>query len=177
MSDNNTPFVATYVLGAGGVGLTASEIILLVDLSDTTNWPHGKTNKIILMGINMSLILIGSTKEWNILPAVVLENDATDGSVAVVENHPMAVSNVNIGVARTPWITPGIDLEVVDGSMVNCVSSLVDADNVAYKNDATFNSAAGAGKLIAPGDLIVSFSEVADGATLKGFISAYYRTE
>lgn len=179
------PAVYTAVLGAEAV--SASTGYVLVDLSDTTNFPHGRTSGLRLLGVFLTTEKAGDGA-FDIWLGVVTENDATDGSVAWVRcYHLEAVDNPTDSTDRRAFVEDftlgganpdGINLLVSSGATPHLVSNQSQANNAGWQNDVGLASpvgaAGGATGKPAAGDLVVWVEEVSGTGTLDFCLTALY---
>jgi hypothetical protein len=163
---------------------------VLVDLSDTTNYPHLTTAEIHLLGL-----LLHAEKatdgDFNLTVGVVIENDATNGSIKGVYQFNMShVANATDSTDRLApvyvdftlggAIPEGVNLNVTSGAVTYFVSNVDDADNTIWQNDvgllSPVGAAAGATGKPGAGDLVVLVEENAGAGTLDFCITAIYST-
>ena len=162
---------------------------MLVDLSDTTNWPHTDAGEVHLLGLKMN----GETHTdgiFDLWVGVVTENDATDGSVSWLEcfhseNQESATEDESRfdfqrDYTLGGYVPEGANLSVTSGALDNLVTNLTQADNSSWQNDTGLASPAGAaaGATGKPGvgDLVLWVEEVTNGGTLDLCVVAQYAT-
>lgn len=173
------------VMGAEAVA--ASTAYVLVDLSDTANYPHANANAIHLQALRL-VTEKASDGAFDIWVGVVVENDDTDGTVKwlhvwhleVVGNPTdttdrfLNVQDFTLGGARPD----GLNLEVVEGALKNIITYGEQAANANWQNDEGLASPRGAagGATGKPGvgDLVFWVEETADGGTIDFMLSADY---
>lgn len=166
------PYVACLEeLGA----LPGDTAYLLVDLSDTTNWPHTKTSRIILKDVQWYGSISGAHR-WHSLLGVVTENDGTDGSVVFVHNQVLT-SLSGMFLSDHVWPEHGVDLHVLDGIVENVASNLVQDDNVIWATTNAITATMGTTGTVAAGDLILYMDERTDGSTASFTLCIGYDTE
>jgi len=179
-------FAATFTVAA----VAATTGYVLVDLSDTTNYPHIGTAEIYLLGLEL-VAEKAADGDYNIIVGVVTENDATNGSIkGVAEFHLSHLNNATDSTDR--FIFPfadytlgganqeGINLNITSGALTKAVSNVTDADNTIWQNDTGLASPVGAagGATGKPGvgDLVILATENAGTGTLDFAITALYST-
>jgi hypothetical protein len=167
----------------GAEAVAASTAYVLVDLSDTTNFPHGNTAELHLLGLILSTEKAGDGA-FDIWVGVVTENDATDGSVTWVhcfhlenvfnatddDDRHFAVVDFTLG----GLVPEGANLCVVSGALTKFASNLTQADNVSWQNDTNRASPVGAATKPGVGDIVVWVEETADGGTLDFCLTGIY---
>jgi len=155
------------------IGATADTSICLIDLDDTTNWKHGKTDHAIIHGWDLSL-LVNTAKTWVAYLGVVTENDATDGTIAVIDL--LIANEQDVFVHKSQWIPGGLDLALGSGALLHH-NLTPNANNVALKNDVNFTTPSGGNALIEAGDVVLLLDEVEDAANVIGVFTVWYTTE
>jgi len=176
-----------YAATLGAEGVAADTAYVLVDLSDTTNYPHSGTAELHLLALLLNAETVDDG-DYDIWVGVVTENDATDGSVSWVHCfHAQHVQNPTDSTGRLAAVMAdftlggsvpeGINLNVVSGALTKFVTNLTQADNANWQNDTGLASPVGAagGTTGKPGvgDLVVWVEEVT-GNTLDFCITAIY---
>lgn len=174
-----------YAVTLGAEAIAASTPYVLVDLSDITNFPHGNTAEIHLLGLILTTEK-ASDGAFDIWLGVVTENDATDGSVTWVHcfhvEHVFNATDDDDRYAREIDFTlggsipEGINLNVTSGALTKFASNLTQADNASWQNDVNRTSPVGATTKPGVGDLVMWVEETADGGTLDFCITAIYST-
>jgi len=176
-----------HVVNLGVEGISASTPYVLIDLSDTDNFPHGsaEVGEIHLLG----LVIDGEDKSdgaFDIWFGVVLENDATDGSVQWVHvHHAETVENPTDSTGHIHEVVDftlggqnpeGINCKVVDGALVHFAGNQSQSNNVNWQNDENRASPVGTTTKVGVGDLVVWVEEVAGTGTLDISITGIYET-
>lgn len=178
-----------YAATLGAEGVAADTAYVLVDLSDTTNYPHSATAELHLLGLLLNAENL-TDGDYDIWIGVVTENDATDGSASWVHCfHAESVWNATDSTGRLApvpldftlggHVPEGINLNVTSGALTKFVTNLTQADNANWQNDTGLASPVGAagGATGKPGvgDLVVWVEEVT-GGTLDFCITVQYST-
>jgi hypothetical protein len=172
-----------HTVNLGAEAVADSTPYVLIDLSDTTNFPHGKTQELHLLG----LILDGEKAAdgaYDVWVGVVLENDATDGSVQWIHAfHLESVGNATDSTDRfhhdldftLGGVNPdGLNCAVVGGAMPFFVSNQSQVDNGGWQNDVNRVSPVGTTTKVGTGDVVVWVEEVSGSGTLDFSLTAFY---
>ncbi len=174
------------VLSVAAVAATTGYV--LVDLSDTTNYPHLETSELHLLGLFLQAEK-ASDGDFNLTIGTVIENDATNGTLKGA--HLFNISHLANSTDSTDRMAPvyvdftlggaipeGINLQVVSGAVTHFRSNITDADNTIWQNDtgllSPVGAAAGATGKPGVGDLVVLAEENAGAGTLDFCITAIY---
>jgi hypothetical protein len=180
-----------YVMGHGDTfwatliqpDLAATERFILVDLSDTANFPHTETGKIRLYRLDVDIERGENavSGEYIVYIGVVLEVDATDGSTKwILAMHEETDEESTDDVSRTfrsyKW-DEGLDLEISAGALVWGISSSGDTDNVGWQTDVALDSPAGAANFPGAGDLVMLVEETGGTGSLSICVTVQYITE
>ena len=177
----------TAVLGAEAVA--ASTAYVLVDLSDTTNYPHTKTGEIHLLGLDVN-IETQSDGIYDMWIGVITEVDATNGTADWVHvfheestNNPTDSTdrfNDQLDFTLGGSNDEGINLNITGGAMTRIVTNLQQAGHVNWQTDTGLASpvgaAAGATGKPGVGDLVVWVEEVSGTGTIDFMLKVIYET-
>lgn len=154
--------------------ITADKYVILVDLSDNINFPHYKTNRIILKNLHYSGDLTDAL-HWHYSVGVITAVDDTDINVEWITQ----------GARRRAvqfderWWPPehGLSLEVRNATLENVATNSISA--IATITTSTYLSTCRviSGVLPGVGDLILFMDEISDTATLDFFIDVVYDAE
>lgn len=159
--------------------LTATTPYVLVDLSDTTNFPHVSTTGLHLLGLILSTEKAGDGQH-DVWVGVVTENDATNGSATWV--HCFHIEKVNNPTDSTDqrFMTAdfgaGIDLTVISGALAGFASNLTQAGNVNWQNDTNRVSPVGSTTKPGVGDLVLWVEEVGGTGTIDFCLTVLYKS-
>lgn len=175
--------MSEYFAAFGVEAIAASTAYVLIDLSDTTNYPHTETDAITLDRLRIHCEK-ASDGVYDIWIGVVIENDATDGTAQWIHAfHLESVHNATDSTDRfaTELEFPdGLNLKVSNGSLVSILTNSQQADSSNWQNDTGLLSPAGAGGgstgRPGVGDLVVWVEEVSGTGTIDLWIGAHYRT-
>lgn len=172
--------IKAVTLDKTAAALAASEAFVLIDLSDTTNFPHKHTGRIRLHGFDLHFEK-DTDATFLVKIGVVTEVDATDGSVAWLWVFRLHTDRE--GTDSTDWREierrfPGLDLEVdtVNDKLFNMLSNTNDAADATWQTDVTLDSPRG-DTTVAPGvgDLVMEITRTA--GNLYFCMTPYYRTD
>ena len=175
------------VVSLGVEGVSASTPYVLIDLSNAAGYPHTATGQVHLKGLMLNTEK-ASDGVYDIWAGVVLENDATDGSVSYFDVfHIQAVGNATdstdrMYVARDYTLgganPQGLNLFVDDsGSTPFFLTNQGSADDTTYESDDEVTSPLDDTTVMAAGDVIVWIEEVSGTGTLDFSLLAIYDTE
>jgi len=173
-----------HYVNLGAEAVAASTPYVVVDLSDSTNFPHTKTDGVVLLGLILSAEK-ATDGVFDVWVGAVTENDGTDGSVTWAHVfHLESVHNATDSTDRFAQavdftlggVGPGIDLTVVGGALASFVGNQAQADSANWQNDTNRTSPFDATTLVGVGDLVCLVEEVSDGGTLDFSLTAIYQT-
>ena len=171
----NVPKVPYRACYHEAVGVTVDTAYLLVDLSDSTNWPHSATNEIILKTIAAQGAVSGA-HQWDLTVGVVVENDATDGTaVWMVDEHLLSLTG-SYGYDAHNFPAGGLNLRVTSDALTYGVANN-HSELTAWQNDTAISATVGTTGTVAVGDLVILADEITDGSTLDFSICVDYDTE
>lgn len=174
--DAGWPKVPYYVcINNESTDLAADAGFLVIDLSDSTNWPHSATNEIIVKNIELQGSLSG-VHNWRASVGVISENDATDGTaVSIFEMHLENLTGMFAGEMFYP--EHGLNLRVASGVTTYFTGTTV--ASTTWQNDTSITATVGTtgtGK-VAAGDLVLFLDEKTDGSTAEFVLCVGYDTE
>lgn len=191
MASTDAPRRKTFSVQLGAEAVAASTAYVLVDLSDSTNFPHAstETNWLNLLGLHLDAEQ-QSDGSFDIWVGVIYEVDASNGSAKWLHCfHLETVGNATDdagSLSRTVDFTlgggnpDGINCKVNSGGtgLVYFLTNQEQAGNANWKTGTGLASPAGAaaGATGKPGagDLVVWVEEVSDGGTLDFSLTATY---
>ncbi len=166
-----TPYSVCYEeVGA----ISADTAYLLVDLSNSTDWPHTATNLVIVKRVWL-YGAVSSTHTWRTSWGVITENDATDGTAQWLGTARIA--NVS-GVfnTRREFGEHGLSLRVASGVMDNFGGNST-LESISWQNDTAISSTVAISGAVGVGDLVFYADEVTSGSTLDFTVCVDYDTE
>lgn len=166
-----TPYTACYHETGNIVTDTA---YLLVDLSNTTDWPHTATNEIILKSVAVQGTVGGAHASWYLNVGVVVENDATNGTAAWIDSQ-IAISGTFSPPQRT-FAEGGLNLRTASDTLVYGVTNSTN-DRTLWQNDVGITATVGTTGTVGVGDLVILADEISDGATFDFSVCVDYDTE
>jgi len=157
----------------GVAAIEADTGYILVDLSDTTNFPHLNTAAIILKSLQIETD-IASSGVFTVLFGVVTEVDASNGSVNWFARVQLetAQSQGHPRVLRWP---SGLNLRVTAGATPFLVTNIADSGDVLWQTDTVLTTPVGT---VAPaaGDLVMKIDEISGTGNVDVFVEAEYDT-
>lgn len=165
------------------IDLAATEPFVLVDLSDTTAFPHTETGRIRLYSLTLS-IEKETDGQYLLKFGVITEVDATNGSAYwffILDDEYVAnpTDSTDRLTKKLTW-PGGIDLEIdtVNEIFYHIISNTEMADDVAWQTDVALDSPKGDTQS-APGvgDLVLYLEEMAGAGTISFSVLVEYITE
>lgn len=164
------------IMDNGALGVNQTTAYVLVDLDDTTNFPHIRSNAVILKGIRYSFTPAAGT--WSAYVGVILENDAADGTMSILDSLA-GFSTAGGGNVYHPLedsfncqVTSGVMDYTIDYDILGATALLRSGDYIsspAGKADANVTQPA-------PGDLVLYCNEDTVGGSLLGRVQVLYST-
>ena len=177
------PMTTRYMAHLTGDDVAADTPYVLVDLSDTTNFPHSGTNELHVLGLMLSAEK-ASDGVYDVYVGVVTENDADDGSVSWLYQWNLeSVLNPTDSTDRFHQYVDftlggsnpeGINCLVESGALVRFVTNNTQADSANWQNDTNRTSPVGATTKPGVGDIVVFVDEVSGSGTLDFSVIAIY---
>lgn len=148
---------------------------LLIDLSDSTNWPHSATNEVILKSVTVQGTVSGA-HQWDLTVGVVIENDTTDGTAVWIDSqHLLALSGMFTPPQRT-YANGGLNLRAASSALTYGVAN-AHSELTSWQSDTAISATVGTTGTVAVGDVVILADEITDGSTLGFSICADYDTE
>lgn len=178
-----------HVVNVGAEAVAASTGYVVVDLSDTSNFPHSNTDHLHLLSLILSSEK-ASDGIFDVWVGVVYEVDGSDGSVQWL--HVFHLQAVGNSTDSTDRFAQQIDftLNGANPDGINCkvnaagtgltffAGNQTQADNVTWQTDVGLASpvgaAAGATGKPGAGDIVCWVEEVTNGGTLDFSLTAIY---
>lgn len=160
-------------------GLSADAQYIVIDLDDTTNYNHTNTDGVWLKAVDISGCVDGNTGLWEVRLGVVVENDATDGSVWWFAGYLFGHgSGCDISPKKISWPEyDGIDL-VLDGNTPRSMTTMTkDTDDTDWDNDDNKITFVLTQTPPEPGDIVADVIELVNENKLKFTVGIVYRTE
>jgi len=158
--------------------VAASTPYVLVDLSDTTNYPHNHTGRVILHDIHVHAE-VASSGVYDIWFGVISEVDASNGTAEWFEVlHLQSLASL-LGFNDSINFGP-LDCLIEDDAPVHFVTAAQQAGNTNWQTDTGLGSPAGAaggdtGKP-GPGDVVMWVEEVSGSGTIDFSVAVHYET-
>ena len=180
---------AKFTAQIGAEAVAASTAYVLVDLSDSTNFPHTATNEAHLLGLHVSAEG-HSNAVFDIWVGVISEVDASNGTAEwfdifhLESDHNPTDSTDRFTCSRDYTLggtnPEGINCCITSGSMTKIVTMQRQAGNTNWQTDTGLASpvgaASGATGKPGAGDIVVWVEEATNGGTLDFSITATYET-
>jgi len=175
----------TAVLGAEAVA--ASTAYMLVDLSDTTNYPHVRTTELHLLWLSLNAEK-ASDGIYDIWVGAITEVDATNRTadwlhVFHLQHHNNSTDSTDrfaqvVDFTGGGGMEQGINCNITGGALTHVVTNQQQAGNTNWQTDVGLASpvaaAGGATGKPGPGDLVVWVEEVSGTGTIDFSITAHY---
>ena len=168
-----------FVASLGAEAVSASTAYVLVDLSDSTNFPHNHTGYILLKSLRLHAEK-ASDGVYDVWVGVITEVDASNGTadwlhVFHLEHIANNSAETTDRFAQQVFFGPA-NLEIVSGALTHVVTNQQQAGNTNWQTDANLTSPVGATTKSGVGDLVVWVEEVSGTGTLDFILSADYET-
>lgn len=166
------------------VDASANTPYVLVDLSDSSNFPHSNTTSIRLKKLLLDAEITGDG-DFNLHVGVVKENDGTDGSVDWLHTfHMEHVGNADDDTEHRQETIDfcaggdpaGLNLVVSGGALTYVLTGDTQASNVNWQNDVARTSPAGTSNP-GTGDLVAWLEWTNASGGISFTLSAVYTTE
>lgn len=183
MASTDAPRRTTYTAILGAEAVAASTPYVLIDLSDTTNFPHSNTNWLNVLGLVLNAEK-GSDGVYDVWIGIVTENDATDGTAEWFQVlHLESVLNptdstdrfhASVDLTLGGANPDGVNCKVTSGATPYLVTNQSQAANANWQNDTDRASPAGSTTKVGVGDVVVWIEEVSGTGTLDFCLTAIY---
>jgi len=154
-------------------GIAAVTYAILIDLSDTTNFPHDRTGRIDLSTLGIQ-VEGDATSDGNIKIGVITRIDGTDADISFAGStlfSRVAGQHINLGRSISP---SQLKMGVTAGNLDQGITNDTEASVVAVNTGLTLDSPNGS---ITPGlgDIIIKFAH--EAGTFDAQISTLYHSE
>jgi hypothetical protein len=180
-----------YTVNLGAEAVAASTAYVLVDLSDTTNYPHTQSNFLNLLGLELSTEK-ASDGVYDLWCGVIYEVDATNGSalwfdVFHIEASGNATDSTDRFAVSRDYTCGGSNpsgisarVNAAGDGLLWMVGNQEQAGNTNWQTDVGLASpvgaAAGATGKPGAGDIVVWVEEVSGTGTIDFSITAHYES-
>ena len=134
-------------------GIVADGYLGLIDLSDTTTYPHDSTGRIDISWLKIAVDLDVNT-EGRVSVGVVTELDATDGSVSFLFTVPFDKSSERRILSINNFAPSQLKFGVSGGALTHAITNNVDANTTLIQNDVALTFPSGS-VVPAVGDIVV----------------------
>lgn len=152
----------------------ADKWVILVDLSDNVNFPHYKTNRIILKNLHWAGDLSAAMHWHHSVGVVTAVTTATTSIEWVTEGARNRLAQFS-----ERWWPPehGLSLEVRNATLENVATNSVTATGLITSGTYLSTCRVISGTLPGVGDLILFLNEISDTATIDFFMDVGYDAE
>jgi hypothetical protein len=143
--------------------ITADKYIILVDLDDTTNYPHNSgTSCLNIDSFSLSINFSTNTAEANVKVGVITRIDGTNADISYLISETSSVQSANESITVFQNFQPSaVKFEVSGGAIVGGVTNDKDTNNNSVNTGLSLDSPTG-NVTPAVGDIIVFFDYIAD---------------
>jgi hypothetical protein len=143
--------------------INADSYIIMVDLSDTTNYPHAQTGSINIDHFTASINFNSGTAQATINLGVITRIDGTDADITYLINDVVGVQSANdTQIINYNYQPSAVSFKVVGGALVGAVSNNIDENIASVNTGLTLQSSRNATITPAVGDIILKLEYVAD---------------
>ena len=171
-------------------GVAATTPYVLIDLSDTTNFPHHDTNMIIVRSIHFDAFLSAHSAVWTAQFGTIIEVDATNGTANVFAG--LAMFNQDGGnlqyskawdfnhrdyMHNTVGLNTLVDTTAGSEKLELITTNATDAGSTNWQTDTNLASPAGTTTAPGAGDMVLLLTELLGTATINGNITVVYSTK
>ena len=163
------------------LGVTATTHYLLIDLSNTTDYPHANgTGGIFVAGSNSKGFKSAAGSKWAAEIFVVIRIDGTDADLVAIPGISFALrdpSQLSIPEQVIQFFPTMLDLTVTAGELVNVLSNFILTNVVEVNTGTLLEDAAGNNVAPAVGDVIIKAELISGGGTLDFSMGMQYFVE
>jgi hypothetical protein len=155
--------------------VAATDYVLLIDLSDTTTWPHEQTGSIDIDSLSATITFASGTAEAIIRVGVVSQISGTQGDVTWLCNYRLGAQSANDSQQVIDNFQPSsVQCKITGGAVVGAISNVVETNVAAINTGAALNSPAGS-TIPAVGDVLLKLEYVAD--TFSANLDCLYHSD
>lgn len=155
--------------------VTSDTYAILVDLSDTTNFPHSRTGRVDLTGTYISIDR-NSTATGFVRIGVITRIDGTDADISWVAGVTFEKSDARQIIRDRKYSPSQLKCGVVSGALNRIVSAFESASVTAVNTGVSMDSPRGSATVTpAVGDIIVGYGRTA--GSFNASVSAHYHGE
>jgi hypothetical protein len=175
-SEINSKLAKTFRVCYEQTAITANEYVLLVDLSDTTNYPHSplRLGAVDIDTFAATLTFATGSAEARVRVGVVTRLGVSDSDVSWLINARLGMNNASENVSFAQSYLPSyVPFRVFDGALVDAITSATETTNK-ITTTATLKSVMGP-TVAAVGDVILKLEYVSD--TFSASVDCLYHTE
>jgi hypothetical protein len=156
--------------------VVTSTAALIVDLSDTTNWPHKKTSSINVVGVWVDFDKAGASTD-TVKVGVVTNIDASSGTVKWFYVAGNTANHVSTPGPVSPVISGLIRTKVSSNATPFILTNNVSSQSTLFQTDVTLPTANSTFVAPAIGDIVAFIEGGGTAATLTATIHLIYSAE
>lgn len=157
-------------------GIAADTYVIMVDLSDTTNFPHNQTGSIDVDSFTASVSFATGTASATIKLGIITRIDGTDADISYLISDVVGVQSGNDTQLISHNYQPSsVVFKQSGGNIVGSVTNDVELTVAAINTGITLDSSRGVTITPAVGDLILKFDYVAD--TFDASVGILYHSD
>lgn len=144
-------------------GVSADVYAVMVDLSDTTNYPHNQTGSINIDHFTVSVNFTTGTAQAGVKLGVITRIDETNADIYYLISDVVGVQNANDTQLISHTYQPSsVTFKTTEGNINGAVTNNVELAVSAVNTGATLTSSRGASITPAVGDIILKLDYFAD---------------
>jgi len=171
LSLKDSTMAATYSLS----NITTSSWAVLIDLSDTVNWPHKNTGAIDLDFVSIQVDKPNATT-GSLSVGVVTRVDGTNADITIVRGLSFSNASENSLIRASNFNPFRVKCDVVNGIMPYFPTNTKLLATTEVQSDVALDSHRGAATVFpAVGDVLIRFSHTA-GTAWVGAVSVFYNS-
>jgi hypothetical protein len=156
------------------IGVASGLPQIVIDLSNTVDWPHTDTGYVVFDDLSGTMCLQGATGAWDLQIGVITENDETDGTASwFFSTSIRGPEHTCREVSYRPLRRISMALDGETPIDFATATKEVSGD---WSSSNALLTLFGTTTPPAVGDIVVRYTEVTDGATLKMSVNTHYKT-
>lgn len=157
-------------------GVSADKYVILVDLSDTTNFPHGDTGRIDISTVRFEVDK-ASNAQGSVQIGVITRIDGTNADISYLTKLSFINSTSNLLTSFQNWAPSQLKFGVSGGNLTKAITNDTETNVAAVNTGATLDSPRGASTVTpAVGDIVLKLGHSA-GGTYDVDVEAMYHSE
>lgn len=146
---------------------------ILVDLSDTTNFPHTETGSVNISNLKVT-VDPASNSVGSVMVGAITRIDGTDADIEYLFSVPFGKSPTRI-LSINNFSPSELKFEVSGGTLVHALTGSFENNVTAVNTGGTLSVTGGGTATPAVGDVVVKFDHTS-GSAWDSLVSAFYRT-